>query len=168
MKLYKGYKEQLLTLTTHVADTLSKISHLFNKVDIRDLYTLSLSRAIMANPDYTIDCSSNVKLAYVGDAYLSLYVSEVAFEWKYIQEAHQDLRSVVTSNSHLSKFHDSWFKYETVLLPPNSKQSEKQKADFIEALIGVLHCSGYHEQRDFLCHSIIGTPHGTCKGNKDL
>ena len=158
VKLYKGYKEQLLTLTTRIFYTLNEISYLFNKVDICDLYTLPLSRAFMSNPDYAIDCAANVKLAYVGDAYLSLYVSEVAFERNYVQEDHQHLRSSVTSNSHLSKFHDSWFKYETVLLPVNSKQSEKQKADFIEALIGILHCAGYWVLRDFICKSIVNTP----------
>lgn len=82
---------------------------------------------------------SNRKLAYVGDAKLTLHLANVAFERGYRPEEYQALRSACTSDKCLSRVYDALFDAATPVIvrfgDASSELSIKQKATFVEALL---------------------------------
>lgn len=125
-------------------------------------YCLSVNDSFLSNKDIILeDCRSEAQLELIGDAYLAFKLQKELFvtTWNtnkvMTREECQNIRSRITCNTNLAKFHDAWFPFRTMLtLDQNVAQSMKQKADFVEALIGLL--SLCNEQAAiWLCYEIF-------------
>jgi 23S rRNA maturation mini-RNase III len=150
------YGDQLQCISKRISDALIEKNYQFRHVSCEEIYGIVVDHSIVSQQEFTVRCSSNKRLAYVGDAVLTLYIAKMYFNsgksgWEY-----QFTRSEHSKASNLAKFHDSWFNFETVLLVPNQQQSQKQKAEFIEALIGMLEIFGHDKSKEFVCNKILG------------
>lgn len=111
------------------------------------------------------DCPGNQALAVVGDAYLSLYLAKKLFvengmgrsiSAKQMQQAREDR----TCESALVRFYDRTFAGQDVIVRwqdvgQHTGPSSRQKAQFVEALVGSLEVNGYLQARDLLCQDIL-------------
>lgn len=120
-----------------------KIQACFEKVQ-RHFPTLTrmevcVDESVVKRTEYTLEgIVSNRALAYLGDAYLSLFLARSAYERGYDANAFQQWRTSHTSDKHLSVIFDELFKDDEVVQVFGTGVSVGQKATFMEALVGAL------------------------------
>lgn len=104
----------------------------------------------------------NSRAAYVGDAFLTLFVAKRSFEANKSPKDHQSDRSKYTQKSSLTRFYDKEFGADTplpltilLITKPGTPPTADQKRVFVEALIGVLYQNNFIEQAEKICSWII-------------
>ena len=107
-----------------------------------------------------VDCAGNGPLAHVGDAYLSWYVARKTFSPTTTTQLMQGQREKVTCEKNLCAFYDLIFDKREVIVrwrSPNdaSAPTSRQRAEFIESLIGAFHLAGHAVACDFLCELLF-------------
>lgn len=81
----------------------------------------------------------NRQLAYLGDAYISKYLAQLAFDSDFDPSQFQSWRTSRTSDNHLASVYDQTFQENVILyFGKDPAPSVKQKATFMEALVGAL------------------------------
>lgn len=116
----------------------SKVALVAKRFKDSDLQLACIDESITNRTEFSLDVSSNRKLAYLGDAFLSYDLARRAFERDMSPEDAQTWRAARTSDKHLATVYDRIFGTEDVVLHFNDVLSVKQKATFIEALLGLL------------------------------
>lgn len=81
----------------------------------------------------------NRQLAYLGDAYISKRLAQLAFDSDFEPSQFQSWRTSHTSDTHLAAVYDRMFQEDVILyFGKEPAPSVKQKATFMEALVGAL------------------------------
>lgn len=113
-----------------------------------------IDRSLTNRTEFSINIDCNKKMAYVGDAYLSFFISYKCMEDNMSQSQYQQKRSELTCKSKLSQIYNTYFSdclltWE-IVLNPELTPSTKQKCEFVEAIIG--HMAMYNNKQvdDFL------------------
>jgi hypothetical protein len=100
----------------------------------------------------------NRRCAYVGDSYLTLHVAEQSYKSSYTPEQFQNLRTSVTSKTHLAYCYDQILGSDCDILRNQAwidPLSQRQKAEFIEAILGALYDAGNKTALKAVCQSIV-------------
>lgn len=156
---YSKYFDQLKQITCNIYRILTSIHKEFEILTPEELYGISIDASIVSQSSFNINCSSNKRMAYVGDALLTLRIAELEYSRGNSGKGYQIVREHYSSKDTLSAFHDHWFgNTETLLLitsvGSNVNASAEKRAEFIEALIGMLHLFGHDKLANFVCKSI--------------
>lgn len=109
-----------------------------------------------------VDCAGNAALANVGDAYLTLYIAKQCFSSTATAQSMQGVRERATCQAHLCAVYDALFSdcQAPVIVRWRSTgdspvPSARQRAEFIEAIIGQLCIGQCTYMCDLVCDFIL-------------
>ncbi len=117
---------------------LLKAAKVAERFEHPDVHLVCVDESIVNRTEFSINLPSNRRLAYVGDAFLALQLAQQAFEKQLTPEDYQKWRGVCLSDKYLARVYDELFPKDDVIVHFNDTLSVKQKATFIEALVGLL------------------------------
>lgn len=132
----KQSKREAFSQLPHLLD--AKVAIVSQKFAHTQLYRACIDESIANRTEFSLDTPSNRSLAYLGDAFLSYRLALRACDKRMTPDAFQTWRTSHTSDKHLAGVYDTLFGSEDVVLHFNDTLSVKQKATFIEALIGLI------------------------------
>jgi hypothetical protein len=123
----------------------SKFPEFSGELDPKKIALALVDPSITSRPEFRLPAGvvSNARLAYVGDAQLTLFVAHLSYKAGRDPRGHQEVRTLLSQKKALASFHDSFFgdapcilTWERFLLdhPPTIHQ----KSEFVEAMIAAL------------------------------
>lgn len=156
----------LLEHATRLHVVLKGKNKAFEKISVELLAQACLDEGLMARPEFKAQCFGNARAAYVGDALLTLYIARSSFEALKSPKDHQADRTRWCQKNALASFYDRYFvgcaplplTWEVMLTNGGAQPTQPtahQKAEFVEAIMGVLLMSGNEELATFLCTQIV-------------
>ncbi len=154
----KGLYSKLQQCASKTQVALFEKNQEFSRIGTGLFEQVCLDPSITGRTEFTLSCESNRNLAYLGDSYLSLFIASAAYENNQSATEFQNLRSKFSSRNHLG---DAAFPAlfgttpVTLCWPLSSSPTRNQKAEFIEALIGMLHEASHEDLADWLCWFIL-------------
>ena len=113
-----------------------------------------VDESITKRTEFKLDgAKCNRALAYLGDAHLSLYLAQSAYAKGFSAHEFQAWRTLRTSDQYLASVYDKMFGENVIVFECFGGPTTRQKATFVEALIGAL---GTTETGLGLMETIIG------------
>lgn len=159
---YLALVNDVCAATCQMVDCLSVLNDQFRFKDDSFLSDCVVDRSLasyLKSNHVVLRCAGNGPLAHVGDAYLSLHVAKKTFSPIITAQLMQKHRENITCEKHLCAFYDSVFGNHNVIVrwqSPNDVKTptSRQRAEFIEALIGAFHLASYNDACLYLCDLI--------------
>jgi hypothetical protein len=133
----------------------------FGEISKRQMMTLCLDESMTSRKELVLSCRSNKPLGSIGNAHLSTFVALKCFKERATAQMYQEVRDTRCSQVAKADHYDSWFKDAAgaVLLhwgfEERPEPSTRQKADFVDALIGLLVLTQRWSAVDWLCAQIV-------------
>ena len=138
----------------------------FAKISIELLAQACLDEGLMARPEFKAPCFGNARAAYVGDALLTLHIARSSFVALKSPKDHQADRTRWCQKNALASFYDRFFAgcaplpltWEVMLTNGGAQPTQPtahQKAEFVEAIMGVLLMSKNEELATIFCTWIV-------------
>ena len=153
----KGY--QLFDRVMKEADMLRlklvEVEAGFKQIRSKQLCNVLLDHSLMNRGEFQLDCNSNQQLAYVGDAYLSLYLAKKCFKEKKTPGSYSSMRQRYCCNKRLALIHDQLLHPVLPICWDGVIPGVKQKSECLEALIGMLYEVGHQDLADFICKRVM-------------
>lgn len=136
----------------------------FGEVSDSLLAQACLDEGLISRVEFKVPCTGNARAAYVGDALLTLYIAKNSFIANKSPKDHQADRTRWCQKNALASFYDRFFgdsaplpvTWEVIL--NGSPPTAHQKAEFVEAVLGVLWMSGKDKLALLFCSWIVNTP----------
>lgn len=88
----------------------------FGDVPSTNFQNVCVDASIVSRPEFTVACAANKSLAYVGDAYLTLYLAKRSFKARRSPQQNQEKREASCSHPNLAKHYDALFGAEDIVL----------------------------------------------------
>ena len=155
---YKEFGKMLEDIGREMRIALEKGNSGFGYVPERYFCNVGLDSSMTSRTEFSVSCSSNQTLVYVGDAYLQLFIASACFKRNKVPKDHQTNVQKFVSNKYLSTVFDKLLPNIEPLRWKDSKVGKatpKQKAQCLEALIGMLYVIGMNELADWVCSKIV-------------
>lgn len=135
----------------------------FGAVQTELLVQACLDEGLTGRVEFKVPCSGNARAAYVGDALLTLYIAKNSFLQNKSPKDYQADRTRWCQKIALSNFYDRFFgdctpiplTWESVL--NEVAPTAHQKAEFVEAILGVLTMSGKEKLALLFCSWIVNS-----------
>jgi len=151
---YRTLYTRLNECANNVMEALVHKEPSFSAVPVHYFEHVALDASVVRRQEFVLKCNSNSHLAYVGDAFLTWYLAKTQFISGSTQKEYQDCRNDKTSNDSLAVYFDNLFERGTYILVWEDEPSVRQKASFVEALIGMLSMCGHLDLANNLCKEL--------------
>lgn len=142
---------EFLTIPDQLAAKFQVVKQQFSSLETM---SVCLDDSMMKRVEFKLEgIQGNRQLAYLGDAYISLYLAQLAFDSDFDPSQFQSWRTSHTSDTHLAAVYDRTFQEDVILyFGKDPTPSMKQKATFMEALVGALPKA---ERRELIKHILL-------------
>lgn len=145
-------------------EVLVKKDPKFTEVTAGLLAQACLDEGLVSRVEFKAQAPGNARAAYVGDALLTLYIAKASFLASKTPKDHQADRTRWCQKNALAAFYDRFFVGSAPLLLTwevmlnNTPPTAHQKAEFVEAVLGVLSMSGKDNLAALFCSWIVSAP----------
>ena len=156
-ELYQTYVNVLRDRAARAQELLARQNDAFDLLPKKQIMALCLDESMTARKELMVSCRSNKALASIGNAQLSTSVALKCYRERASAQRYQEIRDTRCTQAAKAELFDSWFKGEAVILHWSFETAEtttRQKADFVDALIGLLVLTGQTILAEWLCAKI--------------
>ena len=124
------------------------------------MLSVCLDESVVGRKEFVLpSCRSNRSLGMVGNAHMTTHLSVKCFVQRHSAQQLQELRNAQCSQAGKAGLYDVLFAGDVVFYWGFEEQqpepSVRQKADFVDALVGLLFITGRWELSDWLCARIV-------------
>jgi hypothetical protein len=131
----------------------------FDDLSSKEMLCVLLDDSIVSRTEFKLQCRSNKCLAQVGAAHLTSYVAVKSFVDYLTPKEFQNLRDTRCTQVGKANQYDSLFKERDVMLfwgfEEQSEPTVRQKAECVDALLGVLVLLKKWDVASWLCEQIV-------------
>jgi hypothetical protein len=143
-ELYQTYFGVLREKAARAQALLALQNDTFGLVPERQMMALCLDESMTARKELVLACRSNKALASIGNAHMSTFVALMCYRERATPQRYQEIRDTRCTQAAKAAHFDTWFRaangevllhwsFETTPVP-----TVRQKADFVDALVGLL------------------------------
>ena len=133
----------------------------FVEVGLEALLQVCLDESVVARTEFTLLCRSSKCMVSVGSAHLNTRIAVLCYlNRQATAQDYQNLRDQRCKQTDKAVLFDRLFGKNAVLLfwgfEDGREPSTRQKADFVDALIGMLFLRNKWSLADWVCHELVG------------
>ena len=158
-EVYSSYAVQLQERAGHARRVLCDLNAEFAQIHLVSWMCLVLDESVVARKEFVVACRSNKCVGAVGSAHLTTFVAMKSFLEKLSPQQNQGIRDKKCTQNAKAEEYDVMFGKEQVLLywgfEDTMFPSTRQKADMIDALIGMLFLLGNFTLANWVCERLV-------------
>ena len=133
----------------------------FIEVGLEALLQVCLDESVVARTEFVVSCRSSKCMVSVGSAHLATRIAVLCYlNRRATAQDYQNLRDQRCRQTDKAVFFDRLFGRSDVFLywgfEDQREPSTRQKADFVDALIGMLFLRNKWGLADWVCHELVG------------